>query len=60
MLINGNTDRVAANHHELAEITRELRQLMAENNSDRLVETPIHGYVWLSPSWRSSWSVCPI
>jgi len=48
MLINGNTDRVAANHHELAEITRELRQLMAENNSDRLVETPIHGYVWLS------------
>ncbi len=48
MLISGDTDKMAANHHELAEISRELHQLIAENDSDRLVETPIHGYVWLS------------
>ncbi|QKJ87737.1 FUSC family protein [Paramixta manurensis] len=48
MLISGNGDKVAANSAELAEISHELRYLMVEYKSDSEVETPIHGYVWLS------------
>ncbi|MTD26372.1 FUSC family protein [Erwinia sorbitola] len=48
MMVGGDTGKMAANSEELAEITRELRQLIAESDSDELVETPIHGYVWLS------------
>lgn len=47
-IVEGNTDKIGANSEELVEITRELRQLIAESDSDELVETPIHGYVWLS------------
>ena len=48
VIVEGDTGKIAANSEELAEITRELRQLIAESDSDDLVETPIHGYVWLS------------
>ncbi|WP_455814409.1 FUSC family protein [Pseudomonas graminis] len=48
VIVEGDTGKIAANSEELAEITRELRQLIAESDSDELVETPIHGYVWLS------------
>lgn len=48
VIVEGDTGKMAANSEELAEITRELRQLIAESDSDELVETPIHGYVWLS------------
>lgn len=48
LLLSGDTSKVAANSHELAAISLELRQLIAESDSDELVETPIHGYVWLS------------
>ena len=47
-LLNGDTRKVAANSAELAEISQELRQLISESNSDYGIETPIHGYVWLS------------
>jgi len=47
-IVEGSTEQISANSAELAEITRELRQLIKESNSDELVETPIHGYVWLS------------
>ncbi|WP_380179104.1 FUSC family protein [Kalamiella sp. sgz302252] len=47
-IVEGSTEQITANSGELAEITRELRQLIKESNSDELVETPIHGYVWLS------------
>ncbi|PKH26999.1 hypothetical protein CIG19_00050 [Enterobacterales bacterium CwR94] len=47
-LLSGNTDNIAANNAELSAIVSELRHLIAEANSDALVETPIHGYVWLS------------
>ena len=48
VIVEGDTGKIAANSEELAKITRELRQLIAESDSDELVETPIHGYVWLS------------
>ncbi|WP_207302032.1 FUSC family protein [[Erwinia] mediterraneensis] len=48
MLVSGKSDKLAANSHELAEISRELRQLIQEGGSERLEETPIYGYVWLS------------
>ncbi|KOC91432.1 FUSC family protein [Winslowiella iniecta] len=47
-LLNGDTRKVAANSAELAEISQELRQLISESNGDYGIETPIHGYVWLS------------
>lgn len=48
LALNGETEEVLASSHELTEIARELRQLIAEANSERLEETPIYGYVWLS------------
>ncbi|KAB8307387.1 FUSC family protein [Erwinia endophytica] len=47
-IVEGSTEKIAANSAELADISRELRQLIKESNSDELVETPIHGYVWLN------------
>lgn len=47
-IVEGNSEKIAALRAELAEIGRELRQPIAESASDELVETPIHGYVWLS------------
>ncbi|PRD16861.1 FUSC family protein [Pantoea coffeiphila] len=47
-IVDGNTEQMAANSAELASISRELRQLIAEAGGDEQVETPIHGYVWLS------------
>lgn len=48
LALRGETDEVVANSHELTEITRELKQLIADAGSERLEETPIYGYVWLS------------
>ncbi|MGP4130163.1 hypothetical protein OJE16_10470 [Pantoea tagorei] len=39
---------MVANSHELTEITRELKQLIADAGSEGLEEAPIYGYVWLS------------
>ncbi|CAO96410.1 FUSC family protein [Erwinia tasmaniensis] len=47
-VVEGSGDNIAARSAELAEISRELRQLIAESDSHDRVETPIHGYVWLS------------
>lgn len=47
-IVEGNTDKIAAYSGELAEVSRELRQLIKEYDSDERVETAIHGYVWLS------------
>ncbi|MGE9549708.1 FUSC family protein [Erwinia amylovora] len=47
-IVEGSTEKIAANSAELADISRELRQLIKESNSDELVEMPIHGYVWLN------------
>ncbi|CCG87663.1 FUSC family protein [Erwinia piriflorinigrans] len=47
-VVEGSGDNIAAHSAELAEISRELRLLIAESNSHERVETPIHGYVWLS------------
>ncbi len=47
-IVEGSTEKISANSAELAEITRELRQLIKDSDSADLVETPIHGYVWLS------------
>lgn len=46
-IVEGNTDKIAANSAGLADIARELRQLINESDSAERVETPIHGYVWL-------------
>ncbi|WP_075180923.1 FUSC family protein [Pantoea sp. 1.19] len=46
-VVTGDTDRLAANRAEMSAIVRELRALIADANSEALVETPIHGYVWL-------------
>jgi uncharacterized membrane protein YccC len=48
MAIEGETEEVIANSHELTEISGELRRLIAEAGSDGLEETPIYGYVWLT------------
>ncbi len=48
LALRGETDEVVANSHELTEIIRELKQLIAEAGSERLEDTPIYGYVWLS------------
>ncbi|PUY71077.1 hypothetical protein B8W46_22445, partial [Cronobacter sakazakii] len=47
-LREGNPSPVMANREKLAEIAQELRALMSEGQQGALVETPIHGYVWLS------------
>ncbi len=47
-LLSGDTDRVAANNAELAEISQELRQLIDTSHGHAAMETQIHGYVWLS------------
>ncbi|GHD90240.1 FUSC family protein [Pseudocitrobacter faecalis] len=47
-LYEGNPQPVKANTEKLNEIVNELRQLLTEHKSTHLVETPIHGYVWLS------------
>ena len=47
-LLSGDTDRVAANNAELAEISQELRQLIDTTRAHAAMETQIHGYVWLS------------
>ncbi|WP_034915820.1 MULTISPECIES: FUSC family protein [Erwinia] len=47
-VVEGNAGKIDANSDELAEISRELRELISASNSSVQVETPIHGYVWLS------------
>lgn len=47
-IVEADTQVMATNGEELAAISRELRQLIAESGYDERVETPIHGYVWLS------------
>nr|VUD23627.1 Putative inner membrane protein [Salmonella sp. NCTC 7297] len=47
-LYEGNAQPVMANTGKLNDIAAELRQLMNEQQSDTVAETPIHGYVWLS------------
>ncbi len=48
ILIHGNSEKMAANSHELTEIVSELHQLIGDSNRAQGVETAIHGYVWLS------------
>jgi uncharacterized membrane protein YccC len=48
LAVCGETEEVIATSHELAEITRELKQLIADAGSERVEETPIYGYVWIS------------
>ncbi|MCX8959513.1 FUSC family protein [Erwinia psidii] len=47
-VIEGRPENIAANSAVLADISRELRTLIGESTSNELVETPIHGYVWLN------------
>lgn len=47
-LIDGNSEKIALSGEALAEISAELRQLIADSGNDPRVETPIHGYLWLS------------
>lgn len=47
-LYEGNPQPIRANSERLNEIAAELRQLIDSREGDSLVETPIHGYVWLS------------
>ena len=47
-LYEGNPQPIRANSERLTEIAAELRQLIDAREGDSLVETPIHGYVWLS------------
>lgn len=47
-LYEGNPTPAIASSEKLSEIIGELNQLMQESNGNRLQETPIHGYVWLS------------
>ncbi|WES66689.1 FUSC family protein [Superficieibacter sp. HKU1] len=47
-LYEGNPQPILANSEKLNEIVAELRQLIKEYEGDDLVETPMHGYVWLS------------
>lgn len=47
-LYEGNPQPVLAYSERLNEIIAELRQLINEHQGDKLAETPIHGYVWLS------------
>ncbi|MBF3332789.1 FUSC family protein, partial [Leptospira borgpetersenii serovar Ballum] len=47
-LREGNPSPLMAYRQKLAEIAQELRALMSEGQQGALVETPIHGYVWLS------------
>lgn len=47
-LYEGNPQPIRANSERLNEIAAELRQLIDAREGESLVETPIHGYVWLS------------
>lgn len=47
-LYEGNPTPAIASREKLNEIIGELDQLIRESHGDRLQETPIHGYVWLS------------
>ena len=47
-LYEGNPQPILANTEKLNDIVAELRQLMQEYQGEKLSETPIHGYVWLS------------
>ncbi|UYU30702.1 FUSC family protein [Siccibacter colletis] len=47
-LYEGNPTPAIASREKLNEIIGELDQLIRESQGDRLQETPIHGYVWLS------------
>ena len=47
LIVEGETEQVIANSHQLEEITQELEQLVA-NHGGRLETTAIYGYVWLS------------
>ncbi|WP_017348096.1 FUSC family protein [Pantoea sp. A4] len=48
LAIHGKSEEVTASSHELAVLSAELKALIAEAGSDKLQETPIHGYLWLS------------
>ncbi|MGK0703486.1 FUSC family protein [Yokenella regensburgei] len=47
-LYEGNPQPILANTEKLNDIVAELRQLMQGYQGEKLSETPIHGYVWLS------------
>lgn len=47
-LYEGNPQPILANTERLNEIVAELRQLIKDQSSENVAETPIHGYVWLS------------
>ena len=47
-LYEGNPQPILANTERLNEIVAELRQLINDQRSENVAETPIHGYVWLS------------
>lgn len=47
-LYEGNPQPILANTERLNDIVAELRQLIQQDRSKNVAETPIHGYVWLS------------
>lgn len=47
-LYEGNPQPILANTERLNDIVAELRQLIQQERSKNVAETPIHGYVWLS------------
>ncbi|RWR01232.1 membrane protein [[Pantoea] beijingensis] len=48
LLLTGDSAKIAANSAELEDIVRELWLLLGESKREAAIETPIHGYVWLS------------
>ena len=47
-LHEGNPSPIASNSERLNEITQELHCLLLANESDEVMESAVHGYVWLS------------
>lgn len=47
-IVEGDTEKMAANSAEMESIGQTLRALIVTADSDENVHTPIHGYVWLS------------
>ena len=47
-LHEGNPSPIASNSEHLIEITKELHGLLLANESDEVMESAVHGYVWLS------------
>lgn len=47
-LYQGNPSPIASNRERLNEITKELHDLLLSAESDEVMESAVHGYVWLS------------